>query len=59
MIKNVVRRNEIIDPNILIAKLKKENENLKAELENFNGFKKKEFLTEEEKIQCKNFVIKF
>ena len=37
-----------MDPNILISKLKKENQELKNELSNARGLKKKEFLTPED-----------
>ncbi len=37
MIKNKVIKNLIVDPNVLIARLKNENEILKRELEQANG----------------------
>ena len=45
-----------VDPNILIARLKNENEVLKRELEQMSGITVWEFLTEEDKNDCRSFV---
>ena len=50
MIKNQVLKNEVVDPNIIISRLKVENAELKAEIEMLKGGKQKEFLTEEDRL---------
>lgn len=59
LIKNKVSKNLVIDPNVLISKLKKENETLKNELIQAQGFKRKEFLTLEDENMCRELVSKF
>jgi len=39
MIKNQVLKNEVVDPNIIISRLKVENAELKAEIEMLKGGK--------------------
>lgn len=48
LIENLYLRNQIIDPNILIGKLKSENHKLKEEISYIKKTSKKEFLTEED-----------
>ena len=52
LIQNKVIKNLVVDPNVLIARLKNENEALKSELEQINGVTVREFLTEEDKNDC-------
>jgi kinesin family member 6/9 len=56
MIKNSLLKNEKIDPEVLIARLKKENSELKAELLQLRNGEMKEFLTEEDRERCRNMV---
>lgn len=56
LIKNKVTKNLVVDPNVLIAKLKSENEQLKKEIEGFHGLKARDFLTEQDKQDCRVFV---
>ncbi len=49
----------MVDPNVLIARLKNENEVLKKELEQINGVSVREFLTEEDKNDCRSFIQRF
>ena len=56
MIQNKVIKNLVVDPNVLIARLKNENEVLKKELEYINGVTVREFLTEDDKNECRSFI---
>ena len=56
MIKNELLRNEKMDPATIISRLKRENEELKAELAHYKTGNEKEFLTEEDKERCKHIV---
>lgn len=55
-IKNQVVRNEAIDPNIIIQKLKQENLALKAEISMLRGGQVKEELTAEDVVRCQRLV---
>lgn len=59
MIKNKNIKNEIIDPDVIIAKLKRENEELKSELLNFRDGSQKTELTEEDIRICEKWVDDF
>lgn len=60
MIKNVLVKNEAVDPNVLIARLKKENETLKSEIALLRG--EKEYvdkLDENSKKKVETFIDDF
>ena len=59
LIKNSVLRNKKVDANVLISRLKVENENLKDEIFKLKGVRKKEFLTKEDKDSCEEIVRRF
>lgn len=56
MIKNTVERNESIDPGVIIAKLKQENMQLKAELALLRGGDVKDSLERYEVEECQDKV---
>jgi kinesin family protein 6/9 len=56
MIKNSNKRNEVIDPDVVIARLKRENEELKSEIRVLKGDNYKEQLTRDEEKLCEDFI---
>lgn len=56
MIKNSNKRNEVIDPDVIIARLKRENEELKSEIRVLKGDNYKEQLTRDEEKMCEDFI---
>jgi kinesin family protein 6/9 len=56
MIKNSLLRNEKIDPSVLIARLKRENTELKAEIMQLRNGDMKEYLTEDDRERCQDMV---
>jgi kinesin family protein 6/9 len=56
MIKNTVTKNEAMDPNIIIQRLKRENQELKAEIMMLKGSSAKEELTNDDILQCQKIV---
>jgi len=56
LIKNTVVKNESVDPALVIERLKRENEELKAELAMLKGGEGKECLDESEVEECKRQV---
>lgn len=56
LIKNVIQKNELVDPNIIIQRLKRENQELKAEISLLRGGSVKSELTEEDEARCRNIV---
>ena len=56
LIKNDIERNETVDPGIIIARLKKENAQLKAELALMKGGDVKEELDKYEIEDCHKMV---
>ena len=59
MIKNIVTRNEAIDPNIIIQRLKRENQELKAEIAMLRGGQAKTELSGEDVARCQKLVQDF
>lgn len=59
MVQNDMKKNERADPGIIIARLKKEVADLKAEISMLKGGEGKEILTLEDKEKCKNMVNEF
>lgn len=59
MIKNTLLRNERMDPASIIARLKRENEDLKSQLAHYKSGNEKEFLTEEDKERCDDYVSEY
>lgn len=59
MIKNSNVKNEIVDPDVIIAQLKRENEELKSELLNFKDPSEKTELTLEDETACEKWVDEF
>jgi kinesin family protein 6/9 len=59
MIKNVMVRNERVDPALIIKRLKKENAELKAEIALLTGTAVRDHLDEQDMIECKDAVEKF
>ena len=55
-IKNTVRRNESLDPSLVIERLRRENQELKAELALLKGEAVKDCLSGEEKDKCESLV---
>ncbi|KAM3133521.1 hypothetical protein pb186bvf_014363 [Paramecium bursaria] len=58
-IKNQVTRNEAVDPSIIIERLKRENQQLKAELAMLKGSDSKDHLEQYEVEECKKKVEEF
>lgn len=56
MIKNDLLRNETVDPGVIIARLKKENAQLKAEIALLRGEDAKEELDKYEIEDCHKMV---
>ena len=56
LIKNTVLRNETVDPNIIIQKLKRENQELKAEIALLRGGNVKSELTPEDEARCRSII---
>lgn len=59
MIKNTVTRNEAVDPNIIIQKLKRENQELRAEITMLRGGQSKSELTDEDIVRCQKITQDF
>jgi len=59
LIQNDMKRNETADPGIIIARLKAEVRDLKAEINLLNGGKGKEHLTSEDIDKCNKMVHEF
>jgi kinesin family protein 6/9 len=59
MIKNTVVRNEAVDPSIIISRLKRENQELRAEIALLKGTSAKMELTGEDKARCSKIVQEF
>lgn len=59
LIKNIVTRNEALDPSIIIQRLKRENQELKAELALLRGGQAKAELTGEDVARCQKLVQEF
>lgn len=59
LIKNIVTRNEAVDPNVIIQRLKRENQELKAELALLRGGQTKTELTGEDVARCQKLVQEF
>jgi len=58
-VKNILKRNESLDPAMIIKRLKKENMELKAEIALLTGTAVKDHLDEEDMLECKEAVEKF
>jgi kinesin family protein 6/9 len=56
MIKNTSKRNEVVDPEVIISRLKRENEELKSEVRILKGEDFKEKLTKEDERNCEEYV---
>jgi kinesin family protein 6/9 len=59
LIKNIVTRNEAADPNVIIQRLKRENQELKAELALMRGGQARSELTGEDVARCQKLVQEF
>jgi kinesin family protein 6/9 len=59
LIKNQVSRNEAVDPSVIIERLKRENQQLKAEIAILRGTETKENLEPYEIDECKKKVQDF
>lgn len=56
MIKNTTTKNEIVDPDVIIAQLKRENEELKHELLNYKDANEKSELTDDDMRLAEKWV---
>ena len=59
MIKNTVTKNEAVDPNIIISRLKRENQELRAEISMLRGGNVKTELSGEDIARCSKIVHEF
>ena len=59
MVQNDMKRNETVDPGIIISRLKQEVRDLKAEIALIKGGKQKDHLTTDDIEQCNKMVSEF